>query len=538
LHPLLQQKGNRPIRALISGALATAGVALMTALIAVLHLDASVANVSMLYLLVVLAAALLLGRFAAILASLEAFLFFDWFFVTPRYQFTVSDPAEWLALCMFLLTATVTGQLTVLLVNRIEEREKSRKETEALAEVSFAVTSELDLVRALDSVLSQLGKVVNLSLAEFIIIQEDSRFYVTKYFDAAAEECQALQAKERSQATNDPISFVIAEKKPIGMDPSEHFDKALGSPAKGAVYQPIIIDERVLGVLHLQTKSEALQQSEQRVIRSMTNLAGLIVQRDRLMKIEAISEAVVKTERLKSALLSMVSHDFKSPLTSIKTSINSLLSEGEPVSPATQRSLLIAVDHETDRLNHLIDNILDLSCLEAGVLSLKLELTPVAELIESALNTMSEEDNRRIDVKLAPEADEVNVDCVLMAQVLRNLLENALKYSPKDARVEMETFAEDGKFLIEVKDRGRGLPKSQESLVFTPFFRAVEVKETSIPGMGLGLALSKGLVEAHQGVLSAYNREAGGAVFRIALPLSPEVGNNAGQKHGDQSTNH
>jgi len=525
------------VRTLASGALATLGVALMTFVIATLHLDSSVANVSMLYLLVVLVAALTLGRFPAILVSILSFLAFDWFFVNPRYQFTVSDPAEWLALCMFLLTATVTGQLTVLLVNRVEEREQSRKETEALAQASFSVTSELDLVRALESVLNQLSKVVALSWAEFVIIQDDGRLCVKKYFEEGAMASEATPKSASQESAIDPISFVIEEKKQIGMDPSQHYDKALGSVARGAVYHPIIVEDRVLGVLHLQAKSETLQQGEKRVITSLSNLAGLIVQRDRLMKVEAVTEAVLKTERLKSALLSMVSHDFRSPLTSIKTSVNSLLSDGEPVPMETQRILLTAVDHETDRLNHLIDNILDLSCLEAGVLSLNKEETPLAELIESALNSLSEEENDRVQIKLASESDEINVDCVLMAQVLRNLLENALKYSPEDAKVELETFAEGDNFFIEIKDRGRGLPKSEEALVFTPFFRATEVKETSIPGMGLGLALSKGLVEAHQGVLSAYNREAGGAVFRITLPLS-SVPDKSRATTNDESTNH
>jgi len=537
LHPLLLPQKTRTARALISGAIATLGVALMTLIIAGLHLDASVANVSMLYLLVVIVAALTLGRFAAVLASLQSFLAFDWFFVNPRYQLTVSDPAEWLALCMFLLTATVTGQLTVLLVNRIEEREQSRKETEALAQASFSVTSELDLVRALESVLNQLGEVLNLSWAEFLIVQEDRRLCVKKYYQADSAQKEDQQKINAGESGVDPINFVINEKIAIGMGPGEHFSKALGPLAQGAVYQPIIVEDRVLGVLHLQAKSNVFQTGEKKVITSMSNLAGLIVQRDRLMKIEAVTEAITKTERLKSALLSMVSHDFRSPLTSIKTSVNSLLEGGDPISPETQRNLLLAVDHETDRLNRLIDNILDLSCLEAGVLSLKLEETPLAELIESTLNTLSEEENDRILIKLGNEQDEINVDCVLMAQVLRNLLENALKYSPKDAKVELETFVEDKKFLIEIKDRGRGLPKSQESLVFTPFFRATEVKETSIPGMGLGLALSKGLVEAHQGVLSAYNREAGGAVFRITLPLSSDTGISKATNN-DESTNH
>ncbi|MBS1992727.1 MAG: DUF4118 domain-containing protein [Cyanobacteria bacterium SZAS LIN-3] len=497
----------------------TFAVALMTGIIACLHLDTSVANISMLYLFVVIGAALTLGRGAAILASLEAFVLFDWCFVRPHQTLIVTDPAEWLSLCMFLVTATVIGQLMVLLVDRIQEREKSRQETAALAEASLAVTSQLDLNKALESVLTQMGKVAELSFARFFVMQDEGRAQIDKVFSAAPGPGK-LEGDEEQTQTDIALNFVIEKRASLGMGAESN--GALKLP-KGSLFLPIIIEDRVLGVLQLQAISDDLQESEKRVIHSLANLAGLVIQRDRLMKVESLTNAVVKTERLKSALLSMVSHDFRSPLTAIKTSVNSLLSDGQPISDETQHSLLLQVDHETDRLNRLIDNILDLSCLEADMISLKCELTPLAELIESALNTLSEAENERISVKLSGESDEVNVDCVLMAQVLRNLLENALKYSPQEAQVELETSVQGDKFFIEVKDRGSGLLASEESLVFAPFFRGSAVKETAIPGMGLGLALSKGLVEAHKGTLSAYNRETGGCVFRITLPL-PTVG--------------
>ena len=515
-------KGNRLVAMVSSAFFVTIGVALMTAIIAGLHLDTSVANVSMLYLLVVIGAALTRGRSAAILASLESFLTFDWFFVKPHHNLTVTDPAEWLALCMFLITATVTGQLMVLLVNRVEEREKSRRETEALAEASLSVTSQLDLHKALESILAQLAKAVELNFAEFIVFSEDGDDVVQRIFSTDIGLSQKAYSPD-SRA----IAHVCENRTTLGLGQGLSAGSSSGSALsieqslpRGALYQPISVEDRLLGLLHLQVKPNQLQEGEKRVILSLSNLAGIIILRDRLFKIEAQTDAVVKTERLKSALLSMVSHDFRSPLTAIKTSVNSLLSDGQPISVDRQRSLLQQVDHETERLNRLIDNILDLSCLEAGMLSLKLEETPLAELVENALNSLSEAENERIVVKLAGGLDEVNVDCVLMAQVLRNLLENALKYSASDARVELETFAEGNSFFIEVKDRGSGLLASEAALVFTPFFRGSAVKETSIPGMGLGLALSKGLVEAHKGNLSAYNRDAGGTVFRIMLPLT------------------
>lgn len=334
------------------------GVAAMTGLIAVVPGAQHTANVSLLYLLVVMGAAHWLGRVPAIFASLLAVSSFDWFFIEPRHTFTVTNPAEWLALGVFLVTAMVISQLSTLMRQRAE--------------------------------------------------------------------------------------------------------------------------------------------------------------------VEAHAQALAEADRLKTALLSMVSHDFRSPLTSIKTGVTALLQDGPTWDAQAQRELLSGINQETDRLNRMVGNILALSRLEAGAWRPQCEAVSLIELVGAVLDAFGEEDNRRISVALDAAPDEADLDMVQIVQVLHNLVENALKYSPPASQVQLNVAREGEWLVIEVSDCGPGLAPDEEKLVFERFYRAPRWRESSLPGTGIGLAVCSGLVEAHGGKLSAANRAEGGAVFRVALPLKPD----------------
>lgn len=245
----------------------------------------------------------------------------------------------------------------------------------------------------------------------------------------------------------------------------------------------------------------------------------LVAMRDALLQAQSEASALADADRLKTALLSMVSHDFRSPLTAIKASVSTLLSEGQPLDGETQRVLCQTIDQESDRLNRLIGNILDLSRLEAGAWKPKMESTPVSELIGMVLDHFSDELNKRIVVQISPDLSDVSIDSVQMIQVTKNLVENALKYSPADAIVEIEARKVERHAVIEVLDRGRGLSSEDITHIFEPFYRGVGLQESSVPGLGIGLAVCRGLVQANGGILAARNRQGGGSVFTISLPL-------------------
>jgi len=517
---------------LIGYGVAAAGVAAITALIRGVPGASHLANISMLYLLVVIGTALRFGRGAAVAASLLAFFAFDWFFTQPHYTLNVRDPAEWLALFMFLVTAIVTGELTALLRSHADEARRREREAAALAEASWAVASQVDRSRALAELLRRLADVVELTTAAIVVPESASHLTL-------AASC-AREGAELPRFVGDPegeaARRVLKEGAFIGWEVSGKSKVTLASGnADRTAYLPLAAERRVLGVLYLRLVSgPPLTPEQRRAVESLAHHAAVVLERERLTRAETQARALEEADRLKTALLSMVSHDFRSPLASIKASASALQEGDHPLTPATQRELLAGIEHEADRLNGMVGNILALSRLEADAWRPRYELTDPAEFIGTALASFNAEQNRRIRVTLDPALAEVWLDPVQMVQVLHNLVDNALKYSPPESTVEVRTRHEPPFDLAEVLDRGPGLPIGEEERVFERFYRAPVFQESSVPGVGIGLAVCRGLVEAHGGTLSAHPRPAGGTVFRVSLPGKTTRRENGNARAGDR----
>jgi two-component system, OmpR family, sensor histidine kinase KdpD len=475
-------------------------VGLLTAVLYLLDVDPHFANVSMLYLLVVTLIALFLGRGPAIWASLLSFLSFDWFFVNPRHTFAVQEPGEWIALCMFLLTANIIGQLTALLKARALEAQQHQKETAVLAESSWAVASHPDCKSALTEVVRQVARVVDLDMAAVLVPDHDSSFlHVVSVHppEATVSQWQCEQAYASINETGSPR-----------LDSNR------------VLYLPIKANDVIFGVIVLNFSSgQVLTPQQSQIIESLVSHSAVILQREQLAIKEAQVAALAEADKLKTALLSMVSHDFRSPLTSIKASVSTLLSDGPPLDQETQAALFQGIENEADRLNRIVSNILNLSRLEANAWKLRCEPTAVGELVGMALDSFDNNANKRITVALDPSLPEITCDSTQIVQVLKNLIENALKYSPADSQIEIEIRRLGHEAIMEICDRGRGgLPANPDD-VFKPFWRAADLQESSIPGVGIGLAVCRGLVEAHGGSVQAENRKGGGATFRVKLPV-------------------
>lgn len=495
---------------LLRYSMAALSIGITTAVIKLIHADSSIVNVPMLYLLAVQAVAFWFGSGPAVAASFMAFLAFDWFYVEPVNQFTVRDPFEFVALCVFLVTAMTIGQLTALFHSRAEDARRREIAAAALAEASWTVASELDTNTALESVLKHLAKVSTFKQAAILLQNESGKL-------EAQISCVGSSAPDLSHISSDAVEHVCSHGTSIGWDGSPHWSKALGVTA---IYIPIILEGNCVAILFVELDDRAmLNETDRQVMESIVNHIAVVLQRDHLVKNEAHAQALVETDKLKTALLQMVSHDFRSPLASIKASVSSLYDDGaEPVDSETKADLLDAIDSEVDRLNKMVGNILDLSRLESGTWSPRREVTEASDLVGITLDGFSAEQNKRIKVSLEKSPAEVLIDPVQIVQVLKNLLENALKYSSPDTVVELELLKSNHDFIIRVLDRGVGLPAGEEDRIFDPFYRAPLHRETSKPGVGMGLAISRGLIEAHGAALSAHNREGGGAVFEIVFP--------------------
>jgi two-component system sensor histidine kinase KdpD len=497
----------------------SAGVALVTGLISLLPGADQTVSYDVLYLLVVIGAALRFGSGAAVLASFLSFLAFDWYLLETRYWLDILHPRQWLSLVMFLITAIVTGQLTARLQASAAEARQRARDAMALSRASWAVASQVDRASALVEVLRHVIQVVEPEAAAIVIRGEGG---VPEFAAWGGENREALPDFAAGTARQ-AVESVLEDGQPRaweGRGPGPG-----GSPAAeknpSVSYLPLKVKERVLGVMYLHWRSGRQTTPEEReVVASLANHAAVVLERDRLARTETQVQALAETDRLKTALLSMVSHNFRSPLTAIKATIGGLIRNRSAWTTEAPVELLQGMDHEVDRLNRMVANLLALSRLEADAWRPQREPASAQELVGAAYDSFRGEDRRRIRVSLDPSVPEVCLDPVQIAEALCGLLDNALRYSPPESSVELRVSQNEAALVMEVLDRGPGLPKGEEERVFEPFYRGPDRQESAQHGTGLGLPIATGLVEAHGGRLTAENREGGGAVFRITLPLA------------------
>ena len=245
--------------------------------------------------------------------------------------------------------------------------------------------------------------------------------------------------------------------------------------------------------------------------------------RDRVRRAEQEVQNLAASERLQKTLLDTISHDLKTPLTAIMGSLSIFLSEGQGLTESDRRELVSVAYDRSKELDRLVTGVLEMTRLEAGAIRLRREPTQLTGVIETAMARLPEmSTERRCRVEIAPELPLVSVDPVLFSHALANLLDNALKFSSADAPIDVEARAVDGHVLIGVADRGVGVPADELDRIFEKFYRrkqsdAIEAAST---GIGLGLAVAKGVVEAHGGRIWAEQRRGGGIVVRVRLPVA------------------
>jgi two-component system sensor histidine kinase KdpD len=256
------------------------------------------------------------------------------------------------------------------------------------------------------------------------------------------------------------------------------------------------------------------------LLQTFANQTALALERTQLSAERERARVDIETERARNALLSSVSHDLRTPLAAI-TGAASGLRDTAPLDAATRRELADTIVDEAQRLNRLVGDLLDLTRLESGALRARKEWHSVEEVVGAALTRLEPElANQRVELALAQDLPLVPLDDVLIEQALFNLIDNAIKYSPADGAIEISAAVADGRLRLEVADRGPGLPPGQEAQIFEKFHRGETHGERR--GVGLGLTICRGIVEAHRGRIAARNRAGGGAVLTMELPLEGE----------------
>jgi two-component system sensor histidine kinase KdpD len=531
--------------------LAIVGTLLVTSLIYAFQLYPRIPNISLVYLLVVLTLASTRGLYAAILASVVAFLSFDFFLVPPFYTFTIAKFDEWLALFVFLVTAIITGQLASALRKRAEQARRREHETRILYELVRATNSEEDLNRQLGIVARAVVDVfASWGVRDCEILLPDGKGRLTVQGSASQPADQVrLSPDEEATASWVMTQAQTVELHDVSLAPQKSGDygpRAIvrSTATKEAVRRyirmiPLKMGQQAIGVLCLFMQDDprliALEKSlgmERERSNSQTaffwtfvDQATAVIERARLRRESLQIELLQRTDALRAALLSSVSHDLRTPLSSIKAAASSLLQEEVQWDDEARRSFALSIESEADRLNRLVANLLDMSRIESGALKPEKEWYPIDELIHDVLGRMQPVlEGRTIHTDLPDDLPPVKLDYLQIDQVLTNLVENALRYTPAGSPIEIGVQAIGDRMIISVADHGPGIPAADRERVFDKFYRVMETQTARTIGSGLGLAVSRGLVEAHGGRIWVENRKGGGAIFRFTLPLEKTEG--------------
>ena len=477
-------------------------VAVCSGIAWIVHLRLPPANLPMIYLLGIMAVAMRLGRGPAVLASVLSVAAFDFFFVPPRLAFRVSDTQYVLTFAGMLLVALVISTMA----SRLRQQTDAARQREHRTAALYVLSRELSSLRETQELLrAVLRRVADVFGSRGVILLPDSGGQLS----VAAGESSVLGEAGHDQGV---AQWVFDHAQPAGAGTQT-------LPAAGALFLPLLGAREAVGVLGIvpDDPGRVLTRDRFRLAETFASQVALSLERAQLAEQAERTHVLVESERTRSLLLSSVSHDLRTPLSVITGAASSLLADGAPLPAAVRRELAETIAEEAQRLNRLVGNLLDMTRLESGAMPVRREWHSLEEVVGSALGRLeSRLQGREVTVRLAPGLPLVQLDDVLIEQALYNLVENALKYTPPGSPIEMGAALGDGALRIEVADRGPGLPPGQEESVFEKFYRGRREGDPS--GVGLGLSICRGIIEAHGGTVSAMNREGGGAVFRVTLP--------------------
>lgn len=461
------------------------------------------ANLVMLYLLVVVISALRLGRGPAIAASLLSVLAFDFFFVPPRITFVVADTQYLITFAGLLIVGLVISTLA----SRARDQAGAARRREAQTAALYDLSRDLSVAIGLDAILKAIMTQVSQTFSRQVVILLPQEGQLTQRtispgFDFNDNEyAVAVWVFQHGQAAG------------RGTDTLSAAD---------ARYLPLRTASAIVGVLGVKPADvhSYLTSDQRRLLEIFASQAALAIERAQLSEQARQAQLLQETERLQTALLNSISHDLRTPLASITGALSTLRDDSSFLDETTRRDLVETAWEEAERMNRLVGNLLDMTRLEAGAMKIAREPADIQDVIGVALAQVAGQGkDRPIQVDVPAELPLVPVDFVLIVQALVNLLDNALKYSPADAPIEIRVRLVDTSVQIEVADRGVGIPPEELSRVFDKFYRVPRLS-SGMSGTGLGLSISKGIVQAHGGQILAQNRPGGGTLFTLTLPLA------------------
>jgi len=493
--PAAESSPRAPLRHYAASA---AIVAVTGGVAATLHASLQLPDLEMLFLLGVMISAAWLGRGAALLAAALSVATYDFFFVPPFHTFSVEDRSYFLTFAMMFGVGIAISELA----GRLRRQEQDARAREDRTAVLYAFTRDLASAETIEGV-ARTGAT-----------------HAAQIFDASAAVLSARPEGGLQPLGASPPDFVLdAKDGGVARWSADHDELAgLGTDTlhgSRVLCAPLRVAQSRLGVLALvPTGSFSLLSDQRAFLEVFSRQLAAALERVRLAEEAKGAVLRARTEEMRASLLSAVSHDLRTPLATITGAATAVRDADLPAE--TRADLVESIIGEAVRLERLVGNLLDMTRLESGGIHLRRDWVPLDEIVSSTLTRLEERLHRRkVAVEIASEVPLLYVDPVLFEQLFVNLLENADKYTPAEAAIEIRAGVEGQLVRIDVIDHGPGIPAGSEAKVFDKFFRG---SHAGAPGAGLGLAICKGIVEAHGGTICVENRTSGGAIFRIVLP--------------------
>jgi two-component system, OmpR family, sensor histidine kinase KdpD len=443
-------------------------------------------TVALTFLLAILTVSTVWGLRVSVFMSLAAMLAYDYFFLPPVGQFVIASPENWVALVAFLGTSLVASQLATRVRREADTAQRQRREIERLYSFSQQLLVEGNVIQLLNAIPNHIVDVFEVGAASLFLINKQ-KFYRSGGGEAHFDEEEMRSAANREEPliiANRNISFVPVR---IGVQP-------LGSLG---ISGPILT---------------------RKTLEALGTLVAIAAERARAVERLGKAEAAREGEQLRSALLDSITHDLRTPLTSIKASVTSLLSQ--PQAPeSNRRELLTIIDEEADRLNQLVGDAAEMARLDAGEFELKLERHSIDEIVSAAIEQCrpflaGRPLNIHVDAALPP----VRADFSRIKDVLVRLLENANAYSPAGTPITVSAEVSDGSLVTSVADQGPGIEDMEVGLIFDKFYRGKD-QRFQVQGTGMGLPIAKAIVEAHGGSIGVTSQLGHGSVFYFSLPI-------------------
>ncbi len=458
-------------------------------------------NMVMIYLLAVVLAAVRLGRNPAILAASFGVLSFDFFFVPPQLTFAVADTQYLITFLGLFVVGVVISTLVTRARERAEVMRTRELQTASLYYLSRDLAAAADIGTVIKAVIRNVEEAFDARLAVFL--SNGERLDLMASSDGLEPD-----TKERAVA-----DWAFRNRQPAGRGT----DTLISA---GLIYLPLQTPASVLGVLGVLMEDEDDYHSRvsRRLLDAFVTQTAMAIERVQFSRQAEQAQILQARENLERALLNSISHDLRTPLASVTGVLSSLRDECAHLSDQERSELLDAACREAERLNRFVGNILEMTRIEVGAVRLSIEPCDVQDLVGCAMAAMEPRINsRKVSFKMQPVMPLVPMDLVLMTQVLVNLLDNAIKYSPSGTDIDLAAYADKTWFTLEVVDGGPGVPEHDLKRIFDKFYRIPP--QGGAGGAGLGLSICKGIVEAHGGRIRAENREGGGFKIVVRLPV-------------------